>query len=90
MNKGYNIVCGIFVQNLTHTELSLSHATVNTGSLSKPPDSVPPGQRETVVITLFHVCNIDNYAYIHLVIIIMSAFNQIAVFLTVNHFSIYS
>ena len=59
MNKSYNIVCGIVVQNWTNMELSLPQVTVNTGSLSKPPASVSPGQREAVVITLFHVCDID-------------------------------
>jgi len=59
MNKSYNIVCGIVLQNWTHMELSLPHVTVKTGSLSKPPVSVSPGQREAVVIRLFHVCNID-------------------------------
>jgi hypothetical protein len=59
MNKSHNIVCGIVVQNWMNMELSLPHVTVRSGSLSKPPVSVSPGQREAVVITLFHVCNID-------------------------------
>jgi len=59
MNINYNIVCGIVVHNWTNVELSLPCVTVNTGSLSKPPASVYRGQREAVVITLFHVCDID-------------------------------
>ena len=59
MNNNYNIVCGIVVQNWTNMELSLPCVNVNTGSISKPPASVSPGQREAVVITLFHVCDID-------------------------------
>lgn len=63
MNKGHNIVCGIVVQNWTNMELSLPHVTVNTGSLSKPPASVSPGQREAVVTTLFHIS--DMYMLTH-------------------------
>lgn len=59
LNKNYRIVCGIVVQNRTNMELSLPHATIKAGSLIKPPASVSPGQIESVVITLFHVCNID-------------------------------
>ena len=59
LNKKYRIVCGIVVQNRTNMELSLPHATINAGNLIKPPASVSPGQIESVVITLFHVCNID-------------------------------
>jgi hypothetical protein len=40
-------------------ELSVPHATMVSGRLTKPPASVSPGQIEYVVITLFHVCNID-------------------------------
>jgi hypothetical protein len=59
LNKQYNIVCGIAVQNRTNMELSVPHATMVSGRLTKPPASVSPGQIEYVVITLFHVCNID-------------------------------
>ena len=59
LNKKYSIVCGIVVQNRTTMELSLPHVTINAGCLIKSPASVSPGQIEYVVITLFHVCNID-------------------------------
>ena len=49
LNTKYSIVCGILLQNRTHMELSLPHATVETGSLIKPPSSVSPGQTESVI-----------------------------------------
>jgi hypothetical protein len=59
LNNNYRIVCGIVVKNRTNMELSSPRVTIKVGSLIRPPPSVAPRQTESMVITLFHVCNID-------------------------------